>query len=97
MSLLEINPDVRRLTAAAERIAWALEQILLQQYGVSARPAKSIAESAKDIILGAAGKSDDVLYSSDIDTARRDLEQAVRPEAVREREGTDVEEEVGRG
>lgn len=97
MSLIELNPDVRRLTLAAERIAWALEQILLQQYGVAARPSKAIAESARDIILGAAGKSDDVLYSTDLDTLRRDVEQAVRPEAVRAREGGEVEEEVGRG
>lgn len=96
MSLFEINPDVRRLTVAAERIAWALEQILLQEYGVSARPAKAISESAKDIILGAAGKSEDVLYSSDLETARRDAEMALRPEAVRAREGGDVEEEIGR-
>lgn len=95
MSIIDFNTDLRRLNAAAERIAWALEQILLHQYGVTARPAKAIAESAKDIILGAAGKSDDVLYSSDIDTLRRDVEQAIRPDAVRAREGDDVHEEVG--
>lgn len=38
MALIEFNPDFHALVAVAERIARALEEIVLRQYGVPLRP-----------------------------------------------------------
>jgi hypothetical protein len=88
VSLIELHPDLRRLTAAAERIAFTLEQIALHQYSVQPAPAKRMWPLAP-------GSTDDVAYSTNESTLRQELEQLVRPGDVRERDGSDVEEEVG--
>jgi len=87
VSWIEINPDLKRLTAAAERIAFSLEQFMLHQFGIHPKPARE----------GKPGSEDDVTYATDEGTLRREVEIAVMPETVREREGAEVEEEIGRG
>jgi hypothetical protein len=88
VALLEINPDLRRLTTAAERIAWALEQLVLHQYGVQPAPPKRMWPSAP-------ASDEDIAYATNESTLRQELEQLVRPGDVAERDGSDVEEEVG--
>jgi hypothetical protein len=88
MALLEINPDLRRLTAAAERIAFTLEQIALHEYGVAPLQLKRMWTLPP-------ADADDVGYSSDETTLRQELEQLVMPATVQEREGPEVEEEIG--
>jgi hypothetical protein len=88
MAFLEINPDLRRLTSAAERIATALEAIALAEYGIAPKPKVA----ATDLVPM---PDEGVGYSTDMDTLRGELEQLVRPGAVSEREGAVVEEEIG--
>lgn len=87
MSLIEINPDVRKATAALERIASALESLLLHAYGV-------VTPSKATVSTGPAAPGD-IQYSSDDDTLRKELEMLVMPSTVRERDGNVVTEEVG--
>lgn len=87
MSLIEINPDLRRLTAAAERIAAALEGIALAAYGINPKP--------RDVRDPVPAPDDDISYASDEGTLRNELEELVRPGAVHEREGDTVQEELG--
>lgn len=88
VSLIELHPDVTRLTRAAERIAFTLEQIALRAYGVAPLPAKTI-------VAPTPTDERDISYASDEGTLRQELEALVMPQTVREREGTVVEEEVG--
>lgn len=88
MSLIEINPDLRRLTLAAERIAFTLERIALAAYGIAPAPPKRVWGNA-------AASEDDVGYATDTETLRQELEAAVMPGTVAERDGPEVEEELG--
>lgn len=87
MSWIEINPDLKRLTVATERIAAALEGIALAAYGINPKP-----RGAKDPVPA---PDDDITYASDEGTLRNELEELVRPGAVQERDGETVTEEVG--
>jgi hypothetical protein len=87
VSLIEINPDLRRASSALERIATALESLLLHAYGV-------VTPSKAAVSTGPSGVHD-IQYSSDDDTLRKELEELVMPSTVRERDGSIVAEEVG--
>lgn len=88
MALLEIRVDLKRLAAATERIAFALEQVIIHEYGIQPAPAKRMWAPAP-------ASEDDIAYADDKTTLRQELEQLVRPGDVKEREGADVEEELG--
>jgi hypothetical protein len=87
VSLIEINPDVRKATAALERIASALELVLLHAYGV-VTPSKATVSTGPSTV-------NDISYASDDNTLRQELEMLVMPTTVRERDGNVVAEEVG--
>lgn len=92
--LVEINPDLRRVSNALERIASSLEQIALAAYGLAPRPrdTPSLKDRVKEMFDD---QTKDVGYATDTDTLRQELEQAVMPGTVRERDGDVVTEEIG--
>lgn len=69
-SLIEINPDFKRVVAALNRIAAAIETHVLHAHGVRIQPPSKSELEGED-----AGEP---LYSTDEDTLKRELEAARR-------------------
>jgi hypothetical protein len=90
VSLIELTPDMKRANAALERIATALESLLLHEYGVTTVAKPSLLER-----IASPTGAVDVGYASDETTLRQELEALAMPATVRERDGDIVSEEVG--
>ena len=79
MALIELHPDMAKVTDRLERIAIALETIVREQYGISLTPLK----------VDKSGEEPDVSYSDDLTSLRHELEELTKGKAH------DDEDEVG--
>lgn len=69
-SLIDINPDFKRVVVALNRIAVAIETHILHAHGVRIQPPTKSELEGED-----AGQP---LYSTDEDTLKRELDEAKR-------------------